>query len=115
MKRAALAKAHRQAAVKQGCVMCKHSPVEPSVRVAYYGMLTKLEAHHILPQRHLKELGVPMEVMHSEANAMGLCAYHHGRHEKWVERVPRELLPSAVYELAEAAQIGWLIDREYAL
>lgn len=44
---------------------------------------------------------------------MGLCAYHHARHENWTQRVPYELLPGDALEFAEELDLLWLLEREY--
>jgi hypothetical protein len=90
------------------CLMCEHAPVDATVRQAYAKDLEWLQAAHVLPKRWL--LGA------DKACADGgivLCVYHHGRHDHWVERVPRVLLPPEAVAFADRIGLGWLLDKEY--
>lgn len=102
----------RAATVRAGCVMCHHFPVDHATRHVHAADLRRIEAHHVLAQRHLKLRGLH-EHLWDERNGLGLCSYHHARHERFTQRVPRALLPWAVHEFAAALRLDWLLDREY--
>lgn len=108
----------RMAAYSQGCVMCKHEPVYAWEKVTYAHELANLEAHHIIPKADLKTHvtgGVDdVTVTCDPRNALGLCMLHHARHENWLQRVPRTLLPAIVKDFADDYDLQWLLDREYA-
>lgn len=98
-----------------GCVMCRHFPPPPNVRMDFGPELRRIEGHHVLAKRHLRGyLQMPLdEVRWDERNGIGLCVWHHQRHEHHVQRVPRWLLPDAVWSFAHEYDIEWLLDREY--
>lgn len=102
----------RRQAVRAGCVMCRAYPVSYAQRVAYGIDIRMMQAHHIIPKRHLKQEGLK-DLIWDERIALGLCGYHHARHENYRERVPRSLLPKSVYQFAEEHGLMWLLDREY--
>ena len=91
--------------------MCRAYPVEdPQIRVAHAVDLRTIQGHHIIEQQHLKRHG-KREHLWDPRNGMGLCAYHHARHTHWRQRVPRELLPPAVYDFADEIGLPWLLDQ----
>ena len=98
-----------------GCVMCRHFPPPPNVRVDFAPDIKRVEGHHILGKHQLKKLYRSRfdELRWDERNGMGLCVWHHQRHEHHVERVPRWLLPAGVFEFAEELDLTWLLDRDY--
>lgn len=104
-----------------GCAMCElHAMAEPVIAVpsgrTWAGVaadLRRLESHHVLAKGALRRLGFAPEEIHSPANAMCLCAFHHARHESHRERVPRRLLPAGTVAWAEGLGLGWLLDRCY--
>lgn len=74
--------------------------------------LGDIQGHHIIPKRTLKQQHFTDHVW-DDRNGLGLCAWHHQRHENYRQRVPRDLLPEAVYEFAAELGIMWMLDREY--
>jgi hypothetical protein len=90
------------------CLMCKHHPAPASVREARPQDFDWLQAAHILPKRDLAgdEKSAP-------ANGLVLCVWHHNRNDRWIERVPRELLPAEAVAWAESKGLLWQLDREY--
>jgi hypothetical protein len=100
----------RIAAARTGCVMCWAEPVDRETRTAYRVQFGIRQAHHIIPKRYLQ--GVDERKWDSR-NAMGLCQYHHMRHEGYAQRVPRALLGEEVFEFAREWNLEWLLDREY--
>lgn len=82
---------------------------------------TKLEGHHIVPRRYLnsvvRERGLVGEdanrIVWNLANHLPLCAYHHNRHERALERVPRHVLPDAALAFAEDVGLTWLVEKAY--
>lgn len=101
-----------RAVKRYGCVMCKAYPVPDNVRLQHKAALKHREAHHVLAQRHLKREGLSTLLWDSD-NGMALCEYHHWRHEKAIQRVPRWILPAASIAFAERLGLGHHIDREY--
>lgn len=71
-----------------------------------------LQAHHVLTVQALRRYGLAEHVWDAR-NGLCLCELHHARHHRALERVPRALLPGAVFEFADEVGLGWLLDREY--
>lgn len=90
----------KAAACRAGCVMCKAFPVPPELRNGRLADFRTIEGHHVLAQRHLKRNGHGDRLWDTR-NGMGLCRYHHGRHESWMQRVPRELVAGDAMEFAD--------------
>lgn len=107
----------KAAAVAMGCVMCADHPDVDAPGVD----LLVIDAHHVIAKRHLRQAvaGLPgleaQRVVWDARDALGLCRFHHSRHEAWVERVPRRLLPAGAFEFAAEHGLGWLFDREYPI
>jgi hypothetical protein len=93
-----------------GCEMCRAHPVDSAVRHDRALDLQTIQGHHIIEQKHLKRHGKQGHLWDIR-NGMGLCAYHHQRHTNWTQRVPRELLPPAVYDFADEIGLPWLLDQ----
>lgn len=102
----------RAAAIRGGCAMCHAFPLSGDELATLAPQIRKIEGHHLLPQRDLKRHGYA-DRLWDERNGMGLCELHHHRHERYVQRVPRDLLSESAYEFADELGLGWLIDREY--
>lgn len=102
----------RTAATSGGCVMCLH--FRPTAdEVASHGIdLKLLEGHHVLPQQLLKREGLHGKLW-DVRNGLGLCRYHHARHESYAQRVPRDVVPNDAFDFADELGLGWAIDREY--
>lgn len=98
----------RMQAIRGGCVMCRHEPPDHRTQRDYAVQLRTLQAHHILPKRFLD--GDPKW---DPRNGLGLCQYHHMRHENWVQRIPRALLPPYVHDFASEQQMTFQLDQEY--
>lgn len=98
--------------IRGGCVMCAAFPLRPVELASRHSELRKLEAHHLLPKRDLKRQH-HADKLWDERNGMCLCELHHARHERYVHRVPRSLLPAAAFEFADEVGLGWLLDAEY--
>ena len=62
----------------------------------------KLEAAHVLPKQRLKRAGYGAEVIYSLDAAFTLCARHHNRHDRGLERVPEALVPERCRRFAVA-------------
>lgn len=107
-----LAKCWRLATIRTGCVMCRAFPVRAEVRRARGPELRRMQAHHVVPQRHLKRYGHELYLW-DQRNGLCLCEYHHARHENFTQRVPRVLLPTAVVAFVADLQLEWLLDAEY--
>lgn len=98
--------------------MCMAFPPTPEERRDFGPELGNRQAHHILPKSQLKSLarrlGFDLEFALTDSrNGMCLCEFHHSRHTNWRLRVPRRLLPEAVYDFAAELHIEWLLDQEY--
>ncbi len=101
----------KREATRGGCVMCRAYPVtDPQIRRSYAVELRDIQGHHIIEKSALKNHG-KREYIWDARNGMGLCGYHHPRHTHWRQRVPRELLPPAVYEFADEIGLQWLLDQ----
>lgn len=97
-----------------GCVMCKHEPPAGHARDAAR-LLWRVEGHHIISKQHLRRYcKADFERLRWDArNGLGLCQWHHMRHESCKQRVPRELLPAGAIEFAAELGLDWLLEREY--
>jgi hypothetical protein len=100
-----------QRVVRGRCVMCAWLPAVAEDR-ARRAVGARKQAHHLLPKRYLKREGLHAHLW-DVRNGMALCAFHHERHENFVQRVPRQLLLPTAFEFADELGLGWLIDREY--
>lgn len=103
-----------------GCVMCAANPPSKELRHDRWADLACIDGHHIIGKQDLRHEGLLDEHEWDERNGVGLCRYHHARHEHWKERCPRELLPVIVFEFATELDaprsdehFGALLDREY--
>lgn len=99
-----------------GCVVCRDTPPTHRERADYGPDFAVVEAHHVIPRRTLKRLGL-WSRRYDVQNGIGLCRRHHSLHEQAVRRVPRRLLPQAAWDFArEIDQVGMLEDdRVYPL
>jgi hypothetical protein len=108
-----LARRFWQTSVRRGgCVMCNSFPVPRALREGRLVDLRLIEAHHVLAKRHLKRRGHAGRLWDTR-NGMGLCRYHHERHENWSQRIPYELVPADAHEFAAELTLDWLVEREY--
>lgn len=108
----AAAKLWHQATARGPCVMCRAFRPSTQIRRAFAADITHLEGHHVLSKRHLK-LNGRRDALWDIRNGICLCRYHHERHEKWRQRVPRNLLPADAFEFAAELDLTWLLDREH--
>ena len=90
------------------CLMCVAYPVDSATRAARAADFEWLQAAHVIAKRDL--LG---DDKADPQNGMVLCCFHHARHDAFVERVPRELLPPSAFAFGERAGLMWRLDREY--
>lgn len=90
------------------CVMCDAFPVDPTVVATRPMDFAVLQAAHVLPKSILSagEKG-------DAYNGIVLCAFHHQRHDNWVQRVPRDLLPPGILAFAVRTGLEHRLDREY--
>jgi hypothetical protein len=95
-----------------GCVMCRAYPLTREQRAGREPELRRVEAHHITAKRHLKNHGLNSH-MWDPRNGMGLCVYHHHRHEHWMQRVPYELVPDDAVEFADELGLLALLEHDY--
>lgn len=111
-----LAQAFHRAVTRGSCVMCANQVLAPEVKRDFAADLRKREAHHVLSKEDLKrERGLTEldDLMWAPDNGVCLCSYHHQRHEKYVERFTRRLVPKAAVLFAATLDLSWLLDREY--
>jgi hypothetical protein len=109
-----LAKRYWRAEVTRGgCVMCKAFPLTPQQRAGREAQIRRVEGHHVLAKRHLRNNGEGHRLWDTR-NGIGLCTYHHHRHEHWMQRVPYGLIPDGALEFADEVDLLPLLDREYA-
>lgn len=108
------------ASVAGVCAMCaaaKHGsapvePITPEIRETFHNDLVRREGHHLIPKGDLKAMGYPVSVWMDLRLQLTLCRFHHERHENFVERVPRELYPTSVWNFAVEHNLEWLLERE---
>lgn len=102
----------KMSVTRGGCVMCRAYPLTRDARALHFADLRVIEGHHILAQRHLKGRGFGGRLWDTR-NGIGLCRYHHPRHESAMQRVPLELIPDDALEFAIELDLDWIIEREY--
>lgn len=102
----------RTTAISGGCVMCQAFPVAAADRVTFAADLARMEGHHVVPKQLVKREGFPGRVW-DVRNGMGLCGYHHARHENYVQRIPRDLVSNDAFEFADELGLDWAIDKDY--
>jgi hypothetical protein len=95
-----------------GCVMCHHYPLTREQAEGRRADLQRVEGHHIVPKQWLRSNGHGGRLWDTR-NGMGLCRYHHGRHEARMQPVPRDLLPDGAWEFALELDVDWLLDNAY--
>lgn len=102
----------KMAVTRGGCIMCRAFPLAKKDRVGRLEDLRRIEGHHVLAKRHLKTRGLAGRLWDTR-NGMGLCKYHHPRHESGMQRVPYELVPDDALTFAIECDLDWIIEREY--
>lgn len=102
----------RMAVIRGGCVMCRAFPLEPHERIGREPELRRIEGHHVLAKRHLRNEGYGGRFWDTR-NGMALCSYHHARHERWMQRVPFDLVPDSAVEFAIELGLLPLLEREH--
>jgi hypothetical protein len=108
------AEAWHNVVVQRGpCLMCKAFPVSDAIRRHHADDLRWRQGHHVIAKRHLKAHGLTARLWDSD-NGLCLCAYHHERHERAIQRVPLGLLPRRALRFADEIGLAWILDREYA-
>lgn len=100
------------AVCRGGCVMCKAFPAPPELRDGRMVDFRTVEGHHVLAKRHLKREGFTGRLWDTR-NGMGLCRYHHQRHEHAIQRVPYALVPDCALEFAAELGLEHVVEREY--
>lgn len=105
----------REQVTAKGCVMCAACPPSREVRAAFGPDLRWIQGHHVIPKQVLKRTGLSA-FLWDVRNGIGLCAYHHERHERQREPVPFDLLPAAAFEFADEIDMRHHLDtdRRYA-
>jgi hypothetical protein len=105
----------REQVTAGGCVMCADCPPTREVRAAFGPDLRWIQAHHIISKNFLKRMGLAAHLW-DVRNGLGLCAYHHERHERQHESVPFRLLQPTVFEFADEIGLRHHLDtdRRYA-
>jgi len=72
----------------------------------------RVEGHHAITRQALRTRGLA-EHQWDRRNRVPLCDRAHTSHHTASQRVPRELLPPAVFEFADELGLRWLLDRVY--
>lgn len=67
---------------------------------------------HIISQHHLKKRHRG-DRLWDLRNGMLLCERHHNRHDRHLQRVPREKLPKGISDFCEELGISYLLDKYY--
>lgn len=88
---------------------------------AVCGERNRVEGHHILPKRDIKQWALSeglttadaQKYLWDERNGLPLCVDCHQRHETAFQRVPRRLLPDSAFEFAKEMDLDYLLDRYY--
>jgi hypothetical protein len=111
-----LAREFHRRVTRASCVMCANEVLDAEIRKTFAPELLKREAHHVVAKQRLKtEIGMTEtdERMWAAENGVCLCEYHHRRHELYVQRLPRRLVPKAAVLFASALGLGWAVDLDY--
>lgn len=89
--------------------------VTASGRCAMCGRPGHCDAHHVLPVKTLKKLGLHEHLWDSRNGlALGRGACHcHEAHENRMRPVPRSKLPEAALEFAREHGLEWRLERLY--
>lgn len=85
---------------------------------AMCGAIRHLSGHHVIALQTLKRERVPKEFWFDLDNQLVLCTDPapnrcHDRHERWIRRVPRSVLPERAFRFAERVGLEWVLDCEY--
>ena len=72
-----------------------------------------VQGHHAIPKSKLRQLGLTAACMDLR-NRVAVCEHRHEQHTTGYRPIPRELLPSSVFEFAVEMGLGWWLDRHYA-
>lgn len=97
------------AAIAGGCVMCNDCPVDPQTYRERRVDIDLIQGHHPIPQDKLKRWGL-RHLLWDRRNRLGLCRYHHFRHEGAVQRVPRRLLRPETFAFADEINARWVLE-----
>jgi 5-methylcytosine-specific restriction endonuclease McrA len=78
---------------------------------------TKLEGHHAVAKRKLKEVALgrgldAVAVMWDLRNRVFLCGQCHANHTNATRRMRKAELPAPVFEFASELALTWWLDRE---
>jgi hypothetical protein len=92
-----------------GCVMCHDCPVDEQTRRERRADLEYVQGAHIVPQDKLKRWGMH-DRLWDIRNGLGLCRFHHARHDYAVQRCPRRLLPVEAFEFADEINARWVLE-----
>lgn len=104
--------AWHQAVTRLPCLMCRAFPPTEKQRELFRAEIKRREGHHVVGKRHLKREGVGR--IWDRDNGVCLCSFHHGRHERGIQRVPLSLLPQHCLDFAEEVGLMHVLEREYA-
>lgn len=104
-------RAWNAAAVAEGCAMCRSSPEPEEVRRARPWEFATIDGHHCIPKRDLKRWGLH-RLLWDTRNMLALCRFHHFRHEKAYQRVPRALLKPSALEFADEIGARFMLEND---
>ena len=92
------------------CVMCAAFG-RPEQRELWPDTMRR-DGHHITPQHWLRANGY-QAFLWDLRNGLCLCRYHHARHESYIQRIPRRLIPAKAIQFANEVGALWLLERNY--
>lgn len=73
----------------------------------------RLQAHHVVYQKHLRDEGLD-GLLWCPAAAAAVCERHHRRHHSGREKLRKDMIPARCVELIEEQDLSHYFDRYYA-
>jgi hypothetical protein len=92
-----------------GCVMCIAFPVDPQTYRERRADIERIQAAHLISQDKLRRWGLHGRLW-DPRDGLGLCCYHHFRHDDAVQRVPRRLIPAPAFVFADEIGARWVLE-----
>jgi hypothetical protein len=88
---------------------------EPSSSCMVHGICVgPVQGHHAIEKQALKRRGLH-RFLDDLRNRVPVCEHRHEQHTSRVKPIPRELLPSSVFEFARELGLTWWLDKHYPL
>lgn len=88
-----------------GCVMCARFPPDAQTYRDRHVDIDWIQGHHLIAQQWLERRGFELYLWDLRLG-LGVCRWHHDRHEHAVQRIPRLLVPAAAFVCADELDEG---------